>query len=61
MRAAAKSKGLSQSKWIAQLIEEKTTDEWPESVVRLAGAWKDIPTVEEIRKNFGSDVRREEL
>jgi hypothetical protein len=61
MRAAAKAKHLSQSKWIAQLIKEKTRDEWPESVVKLAGAWKDLATAEEIRTTLGADVRREEL
>lgn len=61
MRAAAKSKHLSQSKWVAQLIKEKTADEWPESVVKLAGGWKDFPTAEEIRITLGADVHREEL
>lgn len=61
MRAAAKARNLSQSKWIAQLIEDKTSDEWPESVVRLAGAWKDLPTSESISDSGGTDVPREEL
>ncbi len=61
MRKAAKSMHLSQSKWIANLIKEKVADEWPESVVKLAGAWKDLPTVEEIRTTHGSDAVREEL
>jgi hypothetical protein len=29
--------GLSKSKWIAELIREKTATTWPEDVVRLAG------------------------
>ena len=61
MRAAAKAKHLSKSKWITDLIKQKVIDEWPQSVTQLAGAWKDLPTVEEIRQALGKDVRREEL
>lgn len=61
MRAAAKAKHVSKSKWVAQLIKEKTTDEWPESVAKLAGAWKDLPTAEEIRTAHDLDAPREGL
>ncbi len=29
-----KKSGLSKSKWIAGLIKEKTTNTWPESIVK---------------------------
>lgn len=61
MRAAAQSENLSQSKWVAQLIKEKTLDQWPESVVRLAGTWDDMPMSEEIRSSSGVDTIREKL
>jgi len=61
MRKVVKSSKLSQSKWIARLIEEKIRSDWPESVIKLAGAWKDMPTAEEIRRSEGSDIRREEF
>ncbi len=61
MRNAAKSLHLSQSKWISTLIKEKVANEWPESVLKLAGAWHDLPTAEEIRSMQGSDTMREEL
>ena len=61
MRAAAQSENLSQSKWVAQLIKEKTLDQWPESVVKLAGTWDDMPTAEEIRSSPGVDAIREKL
>lgn len=36
---------ISQSEWIATLIQEKLAserlDEWPEAIVNLAGAWVD--------------------
>ena len=53
--------GISKSKWIAQLIREKAATTWPESVVKLAGAWTDLPTAEEIRKESGKDADRESL
>ncbi len=61
MRAFIKSMHLSQSKWIANLVAEKIGDKWPESIIKLAGAWKDIPTAEEIRRTEGTDIRREEI
>jgi hypothetical protein len=61
MRAFIKSKGISQSKWIANLIREKLHNEWPDSVVALSGAWADFPSVEEIRSEKGQDSFREPL
>jgi len=37
MVAAAKSARLSKSKWIAGLIRERLSNEWPSSIVELAG------------------------
>lgn len=56
-----KKSGVSKSKWIAGLIKEKTTTTWPESVIKLAGAWKDLPTAEEIRQETGYDTERESI
>ena len=56
-----KKSGLSKSKWISDLIKQKTASTWPESIVELAGAWKDLPTAEEIREDIGVDVERELL
>jgi hypothetical protein len=59
MKIMIKKMGGSKSKWIAGLIREKTADVWPASIKKLAGAWKDFPAAEEIRKTMGPDVRRE--
>lgn len=56
-----KKSGVSKSKWIAGLIKEKTATTWPESVIKLAGAWKDLPTAEEIRQETGYDTERESI
>ena len=58
---AAKSAHLSKSKWIARLIHEKVASEWPQSVVELAGAWEDFPSLDDIRSSEGKDAYREAL
>ena len=60
-RAAARSEGVSLSKWVAGRIEQGTRSEWPEHVRRLAGAWTDMPSVEQIRAKYGKDVKRSRL
>ena len=59
MIASAKAAKISKSKWITQVIKEKVTSEWPASVVNLAGAWEDFPSIEEIRSGIGKDIERE--
>ncbi len=56
-----KKSGVSKSKWIADLIKEKTARTWPDHIFDLAGAWKDFPTIEEIRAGMGKDAKRESL
>jgi hypothetical protein len=52
---------MSKSKWISNLIKEKTASSWPENIIMLAGTWSDMPTAEEIRESFGKDAEREPL
>ena len=61
MSAAAKSEHVSKSKWVASLIKAKVASEWPESIIHLAGAWKDLSLTEEGRASLGQDVEREAL
>ena len=61
MRKAAKAAGVSQSRWLAELIRQETGSEWPAEVRELAGAWPDFPEAEELRRTSGRDVRRERL
>ncbi len=56
-----KKSGVSKSKWIAHLIKEKTSHTWPDHIFDLAGAWKDLPTAEELRAGMGKDAKRESL
>ncbi|MBI4705378.1 MAG: CopG family transcriptional regulator [Deltaproteobacteria bacterium] len=61
MRRAARTTGLSLSKWVARVIQESTRSEWPESVKALAGAWEDFPTAEQLRARAKRDAPREAL
>jgi len=62
LKTAAKSSKLSVSRWVANIIQEKISTEWPADVVELAGSWKeDFPTLEEIRSTAGVDTQREAL
>jgi len=60
-RRAAKAAGLSQSRWLAELVRDRTARVWPAAVRELAGAWEGFPEAEELRRSRGRDVDREEL
>jgi hypothetical protein len=59
VKAATKISGISQSQWIAEAVRLRVKKEWPDSVVAMAGAWRDFPTAEEIRESQGPDSSRE--
>jgi type VI protein secretion system component VasK len=62
LKSAAKAAGVPVSRWVAQIVREKTRTVWPESVRQLAGAWSDdFPELEDIRRNEGDDNTREML
>lgn len=61
MKVAAKAAGLSQSRWVAEVIREKTATEWPASIASLAGAWEDFPSLEELREGLPEDLPRASL
>jgi len=56
MRKAARTAGVSRSRWAAEAIRKKLGTEWPKGFLELAGAWRDFPTAEEIRKSIGRDT-----
>lgn len=53
--------GISKSKWISNLIKEKTSQEWPEDIINMAGSWTDFPMADELRGYLGKDSDREAL
>jgi predicted transcriptional regulator len=59
LKQAAKTRGVAVSRWISELVREKTATDWPEAVRELAGAWPDFPDADTLRRAQGEDVRRE--
>ena len=60
-RKAAKTKGMSVSRWIADQLVCSLEDHWPEGVLDAAGALPDFPSLVEIRKGYGKDFPRESV
>lgn len=60
-RKAAKAKGKSVSRWIAEQVVHSLTETWPKGVLDAAGALPDFPNLEEIRKGYGNDAHRESI
>jgi len=59
-KEAAESASLSQSQWIAQLIEEEFSTSWPDSVQQLAGTWSEtFSEAEDLRETQGEDLPRD--
>ena len=61
IKREAKSAGMSLSRWVSTVVAEKTAGGWPAEALSLAGAWKDFPSIEEIRSGQGEDAAREQL
>lgn len=61
LNAILRESKVSKSKYISELIRKNTVTSWPESVVRMAGAWNDVPEADAIRGALGQDVAREPL
>jgi hypothetical protein len=57
----AKMMNMPLDQWIADVIRKRISPEWPDSVKRLAGAWPDFPSLDEIRFDEKNDLRREEM
>ena len=61
VKAAARKAGVSVSRWVADLVENRARTEWPAEVLELAGAWPDFPDLAEIRPPTGKDKPRVRL
>ena len=61
VKSAARKAGVSVSRWVSELVENRTRSDWPTEVRELAGAWPDFPEVEELRKSAGKDHDRTRL
>lgn len=61
VRRHAKASHETLSSWVSRALEKQISNEWPEEVLDLAGAWQEFPEAEELRNGLGSDVPREKL
>lgn len=61
LRKAAAKAGVPLSRWVSKLVQEKTRTDWPESVRRLAGAWRKDTRIAAPGKMRGKDIPRESL
>lgn len=60
-RKAAKAGGTSVGRWIADQVAHHLDDTWPKGVLAAAGAFPEFPDLNEIRKGYGHDLKRESL
>lgn len=58
---AAKTKKVSQSKFISDVLSQNLEETWPDEVVALFGSWKDDPIERPSQGDLGTDIKREKL
>ena len=58
MNRIVQSSGVSKSRWIADIITERTKKNWPDHIKKMAGTWQDLPTAEKLRSQLGTDSER---
>lgn len=57
LRQAAKTAGMPVSRFVADLIRERTADAWPAEITDLAGTWNDVDDMP-IRRVADADAPR---
>jgi hypothetical protein len=60
-RKAAKARGTSLGKWIAERVAEEMRSTWPTEVLAGLASFPDFPEESELRAGYGSDAPREPL
>jgi hypothetical protein len=60
-RKTARQNHLSVSRWIADQVAQKLSNTWPPEFLEALGSCPDFPDLEELRRGYGEDVRREYL
>ncbi|MCP4700995.1 MAG: CopG family transcriptional regulator [Gammaproteobacteria bacterium] len=59
VKQSASNSGMSVNTWVIKMLRTQTEPIWPEEVRALAGAWRNFPLAEELRKAEGQDIPRE--
>jgi hypothetical protein len=57
-RKAAKMRGTSLGRWIAEQVAEKVNNTWPPEVLAALGSFPDFPEVAGLRTGYGTDAPR---
>jgi hypothetical protein len=60
-RKAAKLRGTSLGRWIAEGVAEKVKNTWPPEVLAAIGTFADFPEESALREGYGADSPREPL
>jgi hypothetical protein len=55
---AARSNGVSKSKWVADLIRKHAAEEWPTEFLELAGKFPDFPLRDPSDQQRAQDIKR---
>jgi hypothetical protein len=61
LKAAARKAGVSVSRWVGELVRNRTRTDWPIEARELAGAWLDFPDLRDLRAVTGKDHPRGRL
>jgi hypothetical protein len=61
LKAAARKAGVSVSRWVGELVQNRTRSDWPAEARELAGAWPDFPDLHDLRLVTGKDQPRGRL
>jgi hypothetical protein len=61
LKAAARKAGVSVSRWVGELVRNRTRTDWPKEARELAGAWLDFPDLHDLRAVTGKDHPRGRL
>ncbi len=62
VKKLAKSTGVSISKFISNILEQKVSSSWDNDVRKLSGSWSDDTAFsEELKYHKASDIKREEF
>lgn len=58
LKQSAQRAGLSQSRWVAEVIRRSAAPEWPASLREALGGWRDFPAAETLRDGIAADAER---
>lgn len=59
IKQTAASLNISISKYISNILQQNTHNEWNSNTKKLSGSWDDFSSIEEIRDHEVADIKRE--